>query len=301
MSRHFLTLLDMERGEPLAVLDRAADLKAGRVEPRGMENRLAVLLFEKASTRTRVSFEAGVRRLGGQSLLMTPAESQLGRHEPLKDTARVLSRYAHCLVVRTFSHAVLDELAKWGTIPVVNALCDDYHPCQLLADVLTMRERTPDLKSLKVAWIGDGNNMAHSWLNAAAVFGFELTLAVPEGYDPKEEIVREAERRGARFSITRDPAEAAVDADYVNTDVWASMGEEHEQAERERAFSGFQVNAELLAKAKPGCKVLHCLPAHRGEEITDEVMEGPASIVFDQAENRLHAQMALLQWIFDEL
>jgi ornithine carbamoyltransferase len=213
----------------------------------------------------------------------------------------VLSRYTDCLVVRTFGQEILDELAAYASVPVINALSDLHHPCQVMSDVLTMYERTPDLCSLKVGWIGDGNNMAHSWIEAAAQFGFELTLACPSGYTPDMDILARAQGLGARISLTEDPAVAAKGADYLNTDVWASMGQEAEQLRREAAFEGYQLNHALMALAKPGCKVMHCLPAHRGEEISDEVFEANADMIFDEAENRLHMQKAILEWVFEAL
>ncbi|MES9995313.1 ornithine carbamoyltransferase [Desulfovibrio aminophilus] len=298
MPRHLLRIADLSREDAWKILRRAKELKDGGIRPKTMDGRTAILIFEKSSTRTRVSFEVAVRHLGGQTIFMTPVESQLGRSEPLKDTARCLSRYADCLVVRTYGQEKLETLVRFSSIPVVNALSDEHHPCQVLSDMLSMYERTSDLGSLRVVWIGDGNNMAHSFIDAAALFGFELVLACPAGYDPDSAIVAQARERGARVTLTRNPEDAARDADYLNTDVWASMGQEGEQHERERVFAGFQVDDRLLALAKPACKVMHCLPAHRGEEISEAVLEGPASIVFDQAENRLHMQKAVLEWVF---
>ncbi len=296
--RHFLRILDLAPEQAAALLDVALRLKRGEMVSDVLKARIVALIFEKPSTRTRVSFEVAVRQLQGQTLFMTPAESQLGRNEPLKDTARVMSRYVDCLVVRTFGQNVVQELADYGSIPVVNALTDMYHPCQVMSDVLTMVERTPNLDGVKVAWIGDGNNMANSWISAAAIFPFELTLACPEGYDPDPDVIREAAGKGARVRLTRSPEEAVAGARFVNTDVWASMGHEKEQREREAAFTSYQVNGALMAKALPGAQVMHCLPAHRGEEISEDVMEGPASILWDQAENRLHMQKAILHWLF---
>lgn len=300
MPRHVLTLFDIPPKAAAAIIERARALKAGAPSS-ALSGKFVVLIFSKASTRTRVSFEIGIRQLGGQSLLMTPAESQLGRSEPLEDMVRVLSRYADALVVRTFGQNVVETLAQAGSIPVINALTDDYHPCQILADVLTMRERVEDLSRVTAAWVGDGNNMAHSLINGSALFGYTLRLACPEGYQPRAGIVEKARSRGARIELFTDPAEAVRGAQFIHTDVWASMGQESEQELRARAFAGFQVNDRLLSLAAPGCKVMHCLPAHRGEEITAEVLEGPASIVFDQAENRLHAQKALLEWVFEAI
>jgi ornithine carbamoyltransferase len=297
MPRHLLRIPDLEPAETRALIDRALEMKAGGHRSRLMEGKVAVLIFEKASTRTRVSFEVAVGRLGGSTLFMTPMESQLGRSEPLSDTSRVLSRYADVLVVRTFAQTKLDDLAYYSDIPVINALTNEYHPCQVLSDLLTIAERRTDFENVKVAWIGDGNNMANSWINASVQIPFELALACPEGYDPDPNILAYAGQSGAKVTLTRDPEEAASGAHFVNTDVWASMGQEEEQRKREKIFEPYQVNDDLMAVADSGAMVMHCLPAHRGEEITEEVIEGPRSIVFDQAENRLHMQMAILEWI----
>ncbi len=300
--KHFLRILDLERAEAHALVDRALEMKQDmkRTGHRGhiLDGKEVVLLFEKASTRTRVSFEVGVRQLGGSTLFMTQRESQLGRSEPLRDTARVLSRYVDCLVVRTFGQTVLDELSHYADIPVVNALSDEYHPCQVMSDLLTIFERTGTFEGLKVAWVGDGNNMANSWINASVYFPFELSLACPEGYDPDPNVMAYARSQGAKLSLSRDPEQAVDGAHYVNSDVWASMGQEEERDERERVFAGFQINQDLLAVADRAVKVMHCLPAHRGEEITDEVMESDMALVWDQSENRLHMQKAILEWIF---
>lgn len=298
MIRNFLSIADLDKDTAHALVRRAEEMKSERHRSDLLGGRTVALIFEKASTRTRVSFEVGVRELGGQPLLMTPAESQLGRNEPLRDTARVLSRYCAGLVVRTFGQEIVEELARFADIPVINALTDSYHPCQVMSDMLTMYERTPDFGDLTVAWIGDGNNMAHSFINAATHFPFELRLACPVGYGPDSDILTRAKSLGARISLTRDPAEACSGAHYVNTDVWASMGQEEEQVKREAAFAGYMVDDALLAVADKDVKVLHCLPAHRGEEISEEVFEGPHSVVFDQAENRLHMQKAIMEWIF---
>jgi ornithine carbamoyltransferase len=254
------------------------------------------LIFEKASTRTRVSFEVAAHHLGATATMLAPRDTQLGRGEPVRDTARVLARYLDCLVVRTFEHSKLEEMASYSRVPVVNALTDSSHPCQLLADLLTVTERFgADALSkggLVVAWIGDGNNMANSWLEACVLLGFELRLACPEGYDPDPALLA---RAGGKAKVVRTPAEAARGAHVLNTDVWASMGQEDEAEERRRRFAGFIVDEPLVALARPNAVVLHCLPAHRGEEITDAVIEGPKSAVFDEAENRLHAQKALLE------
>jgi len=299
MPRHFLRILDLDRETAWDVLRRALVIKQEKLRNGVLSGKTVVLVFEKASTRTRVSFEVAVNDLGGTTLFMAGGDSQLGRSEPLRDTARVLSRYAHGLVVRTFGQTNLEEMARYATIPVINALTDEYHPCQVMSDVLTMFEGRPDLENLKIAWVGDGNNMAHSWINAAVHFPFELALAAPKEYEPDRDVVENARRLGARLSLTHDPKEAVSGAHFVNTDVWASMGRESEHAARLDVFSPYQVNDSLLAGAHPEAKVMHCLPAHRGEEITNEVMEGPRSIVWDQAENRVHMQKALLEWIFE--
>ncbi len=298
MTKHFLSLLDMPREEAWSVLRRAKEMKDNKIRTDLLDGKVILMIFEKASTRTRVSFEVGIRQLGGDPVFIASKDSQLGRSEPLEDTARVLSRYADGLVVRTFGQKKLDILAEYGAIPVINALTDEYHPCQVMSDMLTMYERTPDLENVKVAWIGDGNNMAHSFINAAALFGFELALAIPEGYDPDQEIMEKAAALGANFKITRDPMEAAAGAHYINTDVWASMGQEEEQRIREESFKGFYVDEALMAKAVPDAKFMHCLPAHCGEEVSAEVFESSASIVWDQAENRLHGQKAIMEWIW---
>ncbi len=298
MTKHFLAIEPMGSEAALALIKRAKAMKDTRFRSDLLRDKTIVMIFEKASTRTRLSFEVAIRQLGGQAIFMTPSESQLGRSEPLRDTARVIARYNDGMVVRTFGQEKVDELAKYGNVPVINALTDQGHPCQVMADVLTMYERDPDLASLKVAWVGDGNNMANSWIEAAMVFGFALSLAVPQGYDPDMALLARAQKAGAKTSLVRDPKEAVKGAHYINTDVWASMGQEAEQKKREAAFAGFCVDASLMALAAPGAKFMHCLPAHRGEEVSEEVFEGPASIVFDEAENRLHAQKAILEWVF---
>ncbi|MDL2317055.1 ornithine carbamoyltransferase [Desulfovibrio sp. OttesenSCG-928-A18] len=297
MPRHFIRIPDLG-ADAAALVRRAKEMKDSRHRSDLLAGKVLVLIFEKSSTRTRLSFEVGIRRLGGQCIFMTPAESQLGRSEPLKDTARVISRYNDAMIVRTYGQEKLEQLMQYGSVPVINALTDQGHPCQVMSDVLTMYEREPDLSALKVAWIGDGNNMANSFIEAAMVYGFSLSLACPEGYDPDMDLLTKARKGGARVALTRDPAEAALKADYINTDVWASMGQEAEQKKREKAFAGFCVDARLMSLAAPGARFMHCLPAHRGEEVSEEVFESPASIVFDQAENRLHMQMAIMEWVF---
>lgn len=289
--RDCLSLTDYTREEILALLARAAEIKKGipgRGPARPLEGRCIGMLFEKSSTRTRVSFEVGIRQLGGHAIFMSWYDVQLGRGEPMSDTARVLSRYLDAIIVRTYGHYVVEELARWASIPVINALTDLLHPCQVLADLFTLQEAGLDITTMNAAWIGDGNNMANTWITAANVLGFRLTLACPDGYDPT------IEYDGDNVRLTRDIREAVHGADVISTDVWASMGQEDEIGERRAAFAGFQVNSELVALARPGVWVLHCLPAHRGEEITDEVMESERSLVWDEAENRLHVQKAML-------
>jgi ornithine carbamoyltransferase len=295
--RDFLRITDLDRGGLLELVERAAEWKLiGRKGPRPLEGMTIGLVFEKASTRTRVSFEVAADQLGGHAIFLSPRDTQLGRGEPIQDTARVLSRYLDALVVRTFEHEKLAQIAHHAGVPVVNALTDASHPCQVLADLLTTSERfgadVLQKPGLRVAWIGDGNNMANSWLEACAVLGFELHLACPTGYDPDAALLA---RCAGRARVVRSPGEAVAGAHVINTDVWASMGQEAEQARRERDFAGFIVDEALVARARPEAIVLHCLPAHRGEEISEAVLEGPRSVVFDQAENRLHVQKALLE------
>ena len=298
MARRFLEIHDMTQGEAHGAVARAIEMKRSGYRSRLLEGRTVVLLFEKASTRTRVSFEMAVRHLGGSTIYMTQHDSQLGRAEPLEDTIRVLSRYVDGLIMRTFEHSKLTRMWAESSIPIVNALSDDFHPCQVLGDVMTMVECGADLGKTKVVWVGDGNNMAHSWINAAAYFPFELVLACPEGYEPKREILEKAKGMGAKVKLVRDPREAVRGAHFVNTDVWASMGQEGETAKRVSAFAAYRIDGEAMSLAAPGAKFMHCLPAHRGEEVTAEVFESGASIVFDEAENRLHIQKAILEWIY---
>ena len=298
MIRHFFSLRDVGSETAQALVSRAIAMKSPRYRSTLLDGKTIVLIFEKASTRTRLSFETAVHELGGHTVFMTPNESQLGRSEPLRDTARVISRYNHGMVVRTFGEEKLKKLMQYGTVPVINALTNEGHPCQVLGDVMTMTERTPDLSNIRVAWVGDGNNMANSWIEAAMLFPFTLTLACPEGYDPLPGLIEEAQAAGAKVRLVRKPVEAVEGAHYVNTDVWSSMGQENEQCTREEAFAGYCIDTGIMRKAAPDAKFMHCLPAHRGEEVTEEVFEGPASIVFDQAENRLHIQKAILEWAF---
>jgi len=298
MTKHFMGIQDLGYEGAWNVLRRAKEMKETKFRGTCMKDKVAALIFEKASTRTRVSFEVAVRQLGGSTIFMTPAESQLGRSEPLRDTARVLSRYVDCMIVRTFGQEKLDELAEFGSIPVVNALTDQGHPCQIMADLLTIYERTPDLENVRLAWVGDGNNVLNSLIEATLYFPFQLMIAIPKGYEPDTELLSLALSAGSKIFLTHEPRIAVDEANYVYTDVWSSMGHEDEQAKRVEAFKGFCVDKALLAHAHPDVKVLHCLPAHRGEEIAEDVLEGPMSIVWDEAENRLHAQKAILEWMF---
>lgn len=294
MPRHFLAIPDFTTDQLYRILRLARDMKARRYTERPLAGRTLGMIFEKSSTRTRVSFEVGALQLGGHALFLSSRDIQLGRGEPLKDTARVLSRFLDMLMVRTFGHERIEELARYSTVPVVNGLTDLLHPCQIMADLQTVQEEFgEDLRPRRIAWIGDGNNMANSWINAAYRFGFELRVACPEGYRPDPDIVARA-RSAANVIITDDPKEAADGADVINTDVWTSMGQEEETEARKRAFTGYYVDSALMGRATKNAIFLHCLPAHRGEEVSDEVIEGSQSRVFNEAENRLHAQKAIM-------
>jgi len=301
MKKDFLSILDLSAAELRGLVAAAIRLKrehrAGR-RPRTLEGRTLGLLFHKPSTRTRLSFQAGMAQLGGSSVAINPAEIQLQRGETLEDTARVVSRFLDAIVIRTYAQAEVEAWARAATIPVINGLTDWSHPCQILADLMTIRETGRDLARVRVAYIGDGNNVANSWLFAAGLLGFELVVATPKGYEPDSDVVAGARRifrgRGAAPRLVRDPVEAARGADVLYTDVWTSMGQEAEAKRRLRAFRGFQIDARLLSLAKRDAHLMHCLPAHRGEEVAAAVLDGPRSIVLDQAENRLHAQKALL-------
>jgi len=301
MKRDFLAIESLTPDELHHLLDRAADLKASRVQSDVLAGRSIGMIFEKPSTRTRVSFEVAINELGGAPVVLNASELQLGRGETIEDTARVLARYLHAVVVRTFEQDRLERLARWAEIPVINALSDLMHPCQALADLLTVKERFEKLDGLSLAYVGDGNNVAHSLLTGCALVGMNCAVATPPGYEPISQIVKRAEEiaaeTGARITVSTDAVEAVSAADVVYTDVWASMGQEGEADERRLIFAPFQLNATLLASAAPHAIVLHCLPAHRGEEITDEVIEGSQSVVWDEAENRLHTQKALLEWL----
>lgn len=298
MTRHFLRLREYSKSELDGLLTLAADLKARQkagVEHHLLKGKTLAMIFEKASTRTRISFEVGMFQLGGHGLFISSNNSQMGRGEPIKDTARVLARYCDGVMIRTFGQEIVDEFARYSDVPVINGLTDRYHPCQIMADMQTIIEHKGGYKGLKVVWVGDGNNMANTWIEAAAILGFDLALACPQGYEPDREVWKWAQEKSAcKITITEDPEEAVRDADVINTDVWASMGQEAEQKQRELAFQGYCVDDKLLESADKDCIVLHCLPAHRGEEISDSVIEGKHSVVWDEAENRLHIQKAIM-------
>ena len=299
MKRDFTKVLDVAPEECSHLLDRALFMKQKRRAHEAykpLHDRTLAMIFEKASTRTRISFEVAMEELGGHAMFLSPSDTQMGRGEPISDTARVLSRYVDALMIRTFAQDTVESMARWASVPVINGLSDLYHPCQLLADLFTVREYKGRLHDLKIAWIGDGNNMANSWIEASLLFGFSLAAATPPGYAPSEALVKEAQKKGV-LTLTADPFEAAAGADVVNTDVWISMGMEEEKEERRRAFASFRVDGKLMKAAKQDAIVMHCLPAHRGEEITGEVFEQFQEVIFTQAENRLHAQKALLEWL----
>jgi len=293
--RHFLTLMDLSADEYRALIERAIELKAivkrGEIyEP--LKNRVLGMIFEKSSTRTRVSFETGMAQFGGHAIFLSPRDTQLGRGEPIEDSARVLSRMVDVIMIRTFEHEKIETFAKHSQVPVINALTDMYHPCQLLADMQTYWEHRGDIRGKTVTWIGDGNNMCHSYINAARLLDFKLNIACPEGYDPDADLMALA---GEHAEIIRDPIEASRGSDLLVTDVWASMGQEEEQKQREAAFARYQVDTAMMAVANADALFMHCLPAHRGEEVAAEVIDGSQSVVWDEAENRLHAQKALLE------
>ncbi len=299
MPKHLSSLYEFSTDELQRFVDRALQLKKERLEGvihQQLAGKSIGLIFEKPSTRTRVSFESAMYGLGGQVIFLSARDTQLARSEPLKDMARVMSRYVDGMVVRTFGQEVVDELAAYSSVPVINALTDLHHPCQVLSDVMTMIEKKGALENLKVAWVGDGNNMANSWIEAASRFGFALSLACPEGYEPDASILGKAREEGsASISLLRNPEEAVAGADVINVDVWASMGQEDEQKERIDVFRKYQLDSQLLGKASEDAIVLHCLPAHRGEEITEEVLESKQCVAFDQAENKMHMHKAILE------
>lgn len=298
MKKDLISIYDLTKAEIEAILHKAAELKEMHrqdIPYRPLEGQTLAMIFEKPSTRTRVSFEVGMYQLGGYALSLTPQDTQLGRGEAIADTARVLSRYVDGIMFRTFAQERVEEMARFASVPVINGLSDLLHPCQILSDIFTIGEKQGRYGGLKVAYVGDGNNVANSWINGALRLGFDLWLACPPGYEPNEKILSRARQEGSsQIILTHDPKEAVQGAHVINTDVWASMGQEGERTERIKAFQGYQVNADLIRQAREDVLVMHCLPAHRGEEITDEVMDGPHSVVFDQAENRLHVQKAIL-------
>lgn len=297
MSRHFLSLLDLSSDELRTIITRAIELK--KILHSGesytpFSNKTLAMLFDKSSTRTRVSFEAGMAQFGGHALFLSSKDTQLGRGEPVEDTARVLSRMVDIIMIRTFAHETIERFASHASVPVINGLTDLVHPCQLLADLQTWFEKRGDIEGATVTWIGDGNNMCHSYINAARLLNFNLRIACPENYTPNTDIINAA---GNKVYLTHDALDAAKDSDLVVTDVWASMGQEEEQKLREQAFASFQVNSKLMQQAHDDALFMHCLPAHREEEVTAEVLEGPQSVVWDEAENRLHAQKALIEFL----
>lgn len=298
MRNHFLKLSDFTKTELDDLFTLTRDLKAKQkqgIEHHLLKGKTLAMIFEKSSTRTRISFEVGIYQLGGHGLFISSGTSQMGRGEPIKDTARVMARYCDGVMIRTFGQEIVDEFARYSSVPVINGLTDLFHPCQIMADLFTVIEARGSYEGLKIAWVGDGNNMANTWIEAAAIFGFDLALACPKGYEPDAQVMAWAQAKApGRITLTGDPRVAAKDADVLNTDVWASMGQEAEQKEREKAFAGYQLDEALVNLARGNCMVLHCLPAHRGEEIADDVIEGPHSAVWDEAENRLHIQKAIM-------
>ena len=297
---NLLTISELNKGFVQSLLERAAEMKGAASADRPLAGKVLALIFEKASTRTRVSFETAMSHLGGDTIFISNRDSQMGRGEPVKDTSRVMSGYVDGVVIRTFGHHIIEEFASYSKVPVINGLTDLHHPCQVLADILTASEKKCGgrvaFDGLKVAWIGDGNNMANSWIEAAAMLGFELTLACPEGYEPDGALLKKVRSNGgARIEVTTSVEDAVRGADVLNTDVWASMGQEGEEEDRRSHFEGYTIDDGVLALAKDDAIVMHCLPAHRGEEITEEVLEGPSSVVWEQAENRLHVQKAILE------
>lgn len=297
MPKHFLTLQDLSNEECHALIQRAIELKQGPQYNPILQGKMLGLVFEKSSTRTRVSFEVAMNQLGGGFTFLSPRDTQLGRGEPIPDTARVLSRMLDCIVVRANSHETIQNFAQYSQVPVINALTDLYHPCQLLSDMQTYQEHRGSIKGKKVAWIGDGNNMCHSYMNAAQIFDFELSIATPQDYQPDVNLLSHAKDH---FNLSNEPSQAVKNADLVVTDVWISMGQEEEKKKRLQAFAGYQVDEKLMALAAKDAVFMHCLPAYRGIEVCASVLEGPQSIVWDEAENRLHSQKALLELLLTQ-
>ncbi len=300
--RHFLDFRDLSQDDIRVILAKAAQVKAARAQ--GEEDTLAgkslAMIFEKNSTRTRVSFEVAMRELGGTPIILQKDDLQLGRGETVADTARVLSRYVHAMMLRAYHHATLIELAQYATVPVINGLTNLLHPCQLMADIMTIEEQFGNISGKKIAWVGDGNNMANTWITVAEKLDFELVLACPTNYPPDMDMLTAAKASGAKIMLTTSPNDAATGADVVNTDTWVSMGDD-DTLTRKQAFNGFQVNEALMAKAKQNAIFLHCLPAHRGEEVSDGVLDSVQSKVWDEAENRMHVQKAILLWCLEEI
>ena len=293
--RHFLDLSAVSAADLRAMIDGARSAKAATETDRPLAGKMLAMIFEKPSTRTRVSFDVGMRQLGGETLFLSGTEMQLGRAETIADTAKVLSRYVDMIMIRTLDHSRMLEMAEHATVPVINALTDDTHPCQIMADILTFEEHRGPIKGKTLAWTGDGNNVLHSLIEGAAQFGYRMQIATPEGSEPEAKFVEWARKRGAEIDISADPGRAVKGADCVITDTWVSMNQEH-KARGHNIFVPYQVNEKLMQKANPDALFMHCLPAHRGEEVTDGVMDGPQSVVFDEAENRLHAQKAVMRW-----
>ena len=294
-NRHFIDLSAVSAGDLRTMMDAARSAKTATETDRPLAGKMLAMIFEKPSTRTRVSFDVGMRQLGGETLFLSGTEMQLGRAETIADTAKVLSRFVDIIMIRTLDHARMLELAEHATVPVINALTDDTHPCQIMADILTFEEHRGPIKGKTLAWTGDGNNVLHSLIEGAAQFGYRMQIATPEGSEPEARFVEWARKQGAEINISADPDRAVTGADCVITDTWVSMNQEH-KARGHNVFLPFQVNEKLMAKANPDALFMHCLPAHRGEEVTNEVMDGPQSVVFDEAENRLHAQKAVMRW-----
>ena len=295
--KHFLTLDSLSRSDLESIIDRALELKNevknGNFEAT-LNNRVLGMIFEKSSTRTRVSFETGMAQLGGYAIYLAPTGSQIGRGEPLQDTARVLSKMVDCIMLRTFEHERLKQFANYSDVPVINGLSDSFHPCQLLADLLTYKEVRGSIENKKVVWLGDGNNMCHSYMNAARIFNFQLVVSCPKEFSPDSKLLKFSKENTL---LEYDPYKAVGDADLVVTDVWASMGQENDQENRKKKFKKYQVNSEVMLQAKEDALFMHCLPAHRGEEVTEEILEGPHSVVWEEAGNRLHSQKALLEFL----
>lgn len=304
MKRDFLSVSDFSKEEVMEIIRYGIELKKNKFKDRAISGKSIGLIFMKQSTRTRLSFEVGVYQMGGQPIYISGSSTQMSRGEDIKDTARVMSRYLDGIVIRTFSHKEVQDLARYSSIPVINALTDYLHPCQVMADLMTMYERFGTLEGKKVAYIGDGNNMANTWLIACGLMGIDISVATPEGYEPNGKAVVEAvelaKKSGAKVELTIDPLEAARSADVLYTDVWVSMGQEGDK-DKKKVFGGYSINEKVLSEAKDGCIVMHCLPAHKGEEITEEIFERYSDVIFDQAENRLHIQKAIMSFLFRNL